>query len=122
MGKLLAPFFEALRPAFEDKADEIEIEQMESSINITYGGKSLSVPFSLQLGYPAIAFIRIRVLCGKSGMNLKHKEPKQTGTFHVRYNKEFIPVEVKSTSNFEGNREIMTFRPAWDRAESHRIT
>jgi len=121
MGKLLAPFFEALKPAFDDKVDEIKIEQMESSINITYSGKSLSVPLSPQLGYPAIAFLRIRVLCGKSGMNLNPNEPNQTGTFRVRYNEELVPVEVASKSNFEGNREILMFRPVWDKAESQRI-
>jgi hypothetical protein len=117
LGNLLAQFFEALVPAFRDKADEIQIERMEAGAKITYNGKSVSVSLTSQRGYPAIAFSRIRIL---SGLTINSDGPRQTGKFRVQYNDEFIPVNV-SMHTENDKREIMTLQPAWNEVEFNHV-
>jgi type II secretory ATPase GspE/PulE/Tfp pilus assembly ATPase PilB-like protein len=104
--KLLAPFFEALLPAFEDGADEIRIEPAGSELKLTYGENSLSVPLPcLPRNYAAVAFSRILIL---SEMDIALEGVEQTGLFKVRYNQQLIPILV--TSRRDSDRWFLIFR------------
>src|ERR1017187_1773711 len=98
--QLLAPFFEALLPAFEDRADEIRIEPADSGLKLTYGDKTLSVPLpSSTRNYAMVVFPRILIL---AGMSIALEDAEQTGTFKVRYNQQLMPIRVTSRRDSEG--------------------
>ena len=112
--KLLTPFFEALLPAFRDRADEIRIEPVGSGLTVGCGGKSWPVPLDSSLhNYGWIAFTRILIL---SVMSISLKGVEQTGGFfRVRYGEQFIPVQV--TSRRDDRAWYLILRPAWEDAQ-----
>jgi hypothetical protein len=104
---LLAPFFEALLPAFEDRADEIRIEPADLGLKLTYGDKTLSVPLpSSPRNYAMVAFPRILIL---AAMSIALENAEQTGIFKVRYNQQLIPIHVTSRRDSDG--WFLIFRP-----------
>jgi hypothetical protein len=110
LGELLAPFFQALLPAFLARADQILVEPVGAELKIDFGGESKCVPLvDSSHNYSGVAFLRILIL---SGMSLD--ADIQTGEFRVRCDQRLIPVVAESRSD----RWALIFRPAWDRAES----
>jgi len=121
--QLLTPFFEALLPAFEDRADEIRIEPVGAGLKLTYGDKSLSVPLpSSPHNYAWVVFPRILILCE---MSIALEGAEQSGRFRVRCDNQFLTIDVTSKRDTDGG--YLIFRPAWssakpDHESSHEIS
>lgn len=104
---LLAPFFEALLPAFEAAANEIRIEPAGSGLKLAYGGKSLIVPLpDSPPNYAMIVFPRILIL---SGMSMALEGAEQTGKFEARCDQRLIGIHVTSCRN--DDKWFLIFRP-----------
>jgi type II secretory ATPase GspE/PulE/Tfp pilus assembly ATPase PilB-like protein len=104
--ELLAPFFEALLPAFEDGAEEIRVEPIDSGLKITYAGHGSSVPLpSSPRNYAWVAFPRILIL---SGLSISLKEVEQSGQLRVRFNQQLMTIQVVSWR--DSDRWFLVFR------------
>lgn len=111
---LLTPFFRALLPAFAVRAGEIRIEPDDSGIQISFGGKSLSVRIDSPLhNYGAIAFARILIL---AEMSIALEGTEQSGRVRVRFGQHLFPVDVVSRRDAKG--WYLVFRPAWAEAKA----
>ena len=111
--QLLAPFFEMLLPAFENRADEIRIESAGSELKVINNGDTSSAPLPTSpRGYAATAFSRILIL---AGMSIALEGAEQAGGFRVRYGQQFIPIQILSKRDDSG--WYLIFRPAWEEAQ-----
>ena len=105
--ELLAPYFEALLPAFEAGADEIRIEPGSPGLKLTFGGRSLTVPLPDSPPYYAMqVFPRILIL---AGMSIALEGAEQTGVFRARINRQVIQIHV--TSYRDDSKWYLIFRP-----------
>ncbi len=97
---LLAPYFAALLPAFEEGAEEILIEPDKTGLRLTYGGKSFSAPLpDSPRNYAMVVFPRILIL---AGMSIALEGAEQTGAFSARYDKQVIQIHVTSYRDSSG--------------------
>ena len=104
---LLAPYFDALLPAFEAGADEIRIEPGRPGLKLTFGGRSLTVPLlDSPRNYAMVVFPRILIL---AGMSIALEGAEQTGTFRARYNQQEMQIHV--TSYRDDSKWYLVFRP-----------
>jgi hypothetical protein len=121
--QLLTPFFKALLPAFEDKADEIRIEPVGAGLKLAYGHKSLSAPLpSSERNYAWVVFPRILILCE---MSIALQGAEQSGRFRVRCDNRVLSIDVTSRRDKDG--WYLIFRPAWslakpDHESSHEVS
>jgi hypothetical protein len=105
--ELLAPYFEALLPAFEAGADEIRIEPDRLGLNLTLGGRSLTVPLpDSPRNYAMVVFPRILIL---AGMSIALEGAEQTGIFRAKYNQKVIQIHV--TSYRDDSKWYLIFQP-----------
>jgi hypothetical protein len=111
--QLLTPFFEAILPAFESKADEIRVEPHRSGLRVTCCDEGLVVPLPRSpRNYAAMAFPRILIL---AKMSIALEGAEQSGSFRLRYDDRFIAVHVLGRR--DPDKWVLTFRPVWDQAE-----
>ena len=115
--ELLAPLFATLAPGFEAGAEELRMEathQQRSDFLVAgryvSGGASFSLTIAARY-HPVIASSRIRILCG---MSIMPDIPRQEGRMSVRLGERTISVGVQVVA--DSGREIMLFRPEWDRS------
>jgi len=105
--ELLAPYFEALLPAFEAGADEIRIEPGSPGLKLTFDGRSLTVPLPDSPPYYAMqVFSRILIL---AGMSIALEGAEQTGIFRARFNRQVLQIHV--TSYRDDSKWYLIFRP-----------
>jgi len=105
--ELLAPYFEAILPAFEAGADEIRIEPGNPGLKLTFGGRSLTVPLpDSPRNYAMVVFPRILIL---AGMSIGLEGAEQTGIFRARYNQQDMQINV--TSYRDNSKWYLIFRP-----------
>lgn len=108
---LLGPFFITLLPAFENRADEIEIRANRANISeIVIGYKKGSQTTQLSPAasfHPFITSSRIRLI---SGMTIE-PDKAQKGKMRVHYNKAILTIEVEI--ELENSLEILRLRPIW---------
>ena len=110
--ELLTPFFQALLPAFTNRAGEIRVEPDGSGVQLWYDGMCLSVPLNSSLhNYAAIAFSRILIL---STMSIALEGSEQSGRFNVRFGQQVLPIDV--TGRRDDKVWYLVFRPAWSEA------